>query len=334
MTGRSVTVALTVAVLALVGAGQAGARPLGRGIEGYVPAETVIVKPSKARRTTNKRKKPKAITTTTPPVPRRTTTSPVLPIVPKKKLGPTEPAPTVHQPRWRAGDNQYVCNAGGDPGPWLLAHGDNTMRFIVNDGVAGQADQSAAPTCIHQAEAEGFRVLLSVVLDAQWTPMQDAQRITQTIARFGPVWAVSIGNEEDLGATHDGSMTAQSYARAWAAAEPALATADPGALRVFADASPRGGDWMERAWNDGHRGAQVAAMNCYAVGWTIGMAQVPTFAAWAKAQGVPLWCPEMARTAPSAQRLLTSVETQTTNLQMISDYYWPAAGDLAQRYRR
>lgn len=311
--------------LVLAATGSAASRR-GREVMRFAPAQTVIVgrglKPRKAARAHQK-----------PPVAthaHKTTSQP--------PSTPSQP----HVPRWRAGDNQSICMRGGDPGPWLRAHGDNAMRFIVDpdptvDRVSPSealpsGNQAGGPACVRTAEAEGYPVLLSVGLAKIWTPAEAAKRIREVTAAYGPVWAVAVGNEQDLdGSGHGGAMTAEQYASDWAAAEPALAQADPTAIRVYADASPRGGSWMQRAWGYGHQGAQVAAMNCYAVGYTIGMAQLPTFSAWASTQGVPMWCPESATPRANQRALLAKVERESPNLDMVADYFWPAYGAYAVR---
>lgn len=53
--------------------------------------------------------------------------------------------------------------------------------------------------CVRQAWAAGYEVYLSVVYDNGWTPDQVAAWFRQVLPAYAPyLWAVSVGNEQDL----------------------------------------------------------------------------------------------------------------------------------------
>lgn len=306
-----------VAAAALAMAAPAHASSHHRDVMRFAPAKMTIVgsdlKPHKPAKTHHSAPK----TTTV----HKTTSQPT-----KPPAAPTGP----HTARYHAGDNQSLCMHGQDVGPWLRAHGDNVMRFIVDANTF--TSQPGGPACVQRAEAEGYPVMLSLALEASWSPARDAQQVRQVIAAYGPVWAVSIGNEQELGSAHGGSMDSQQYAAVWAVAEPALARADPSALRVFGETSSYAASWVQRAWNDGHQGAQVISSHCYPQ-WLGGEQTEPEQAAWAASQGVPYWCSEMDAVDAGQCAFVARMVAASPNLQMVGSYYWPQIGANSRRAR-
>jgi hypothetical protein len=252
-------------------------------------------------------------------------------------------------------DPQVPCQGHGDDAQsFLQAHDATVLRIVV--------PFSPSPTalrCAERAKAEGYHVYISFQYDNTWTPTQDAFYFARTLPAYAPyVWAVSVGNEQDIVSTHHLAQGAPRTARVctgtgsrqrcrrdagayyrqvWDAVEPVLVRVAPKALRVYGETSPWGFDFLKNSFATGRpRGAQVVAFHCYDTKWG-GLRAVPGVAAWADTYHLPLWCSEMSdalhprgwgrRDTPwQWQTLLARIEQRSPDLQMISYYEWRLIG--------
>jgi hypothetical protein len=180
-----------------------------------------------------------------------------------------------------------------------------------------------------------------------WTPGQVAAYFNQVLPGYGPyVWAVGVGNEQDLSTpngygqgksrlSRDGRNAGQNYRAVWNAVEPVLVKVAPRAIRVYGEFSPWSFVANQQGFASGRpRGVQAIAAHCYhtTVG---GLTQVPQDAAWAASKRLPLWCSEMgpalARTKPWAvpdtwtswNSTVAKIEAESPNLKMAGYYYYP-----------
>ena len=84
------------------------------------------------------------------------------------------------------------------------------------------------------------------------------------------------------------ASTAEQYRLDYDAAEPVVATLEPGALISFGNAFPLGQQFIMDAWAFGGRPAGVNAISIS--GYWLG--GIPSIAAFAQLEGLPLWVPE------------------------------------------
>jgi hypothetical protein len=248
------------------------------------------------------------------------------------------------KPAYFAVSKETVCLANRNVNGFLRQNHANVLRLILSpsDAAAG-----AGVKCVQQAHAAGFRVYVSLQFNNRWTPRQVAAYFSQVLPAYAPwVWAIGVGNEQDLstptgygqgktGLSRDGRSAGQSYRAVWNAVEPVLVKVAPRAVRVYGEFSP----WSFVANQQGFArgrppGVQAIAAHCYhtTVG---GLTQVPQGAAWAASKRLPLWCSEMgpalARTKPWAvpdtwtswNAMVAKIEAESPNLRMAGYYYYP-----------
>lgn len=87
----------------------------------------------------------------------------------------------------------------------------------------------------------------------------------------------------------------QDYRALFDAGAAEVAKIAPRAIRVFGEASPWAAGYIFQGWGTRPPLAQAVAFHCYnTTAPNTGLNEVPALAAWAKGQGLPLWCSEMA----------------------------------------
>lgn len=220
----------------------------------------------------------------------------------------------------QAADNEDVCiNQNVAPLAMLAADHASVMRIVLPPSLVG-----LGVNCVQQARAAGYKIYLSLIYDNDATPQQDAAFFASALPQYGPLWAVSVGNEQTL--QRHGSTPAQ-YRAVWDAVEPVL-PAD--AIHVFAEGTPWDENFIKQTWAVGGSapaGVGAIAYHCYNV--TAGtldpgpvLAEMPEFGQWAAGNGLPLWCSEETRWLDSPSDL-AEAEAATPNLGLVSDYYWP-----------
>ena len=277
-----------------------------------------------------------------------------------------------------SGDPQSECvwNANYDPESFMELHDASILRLIVAsvhpNGVVQNGQMVIPPyaqalageiACAHNAQAEGYPVLISFEFPNAWPPSQVAGWFGQVLPEFPNLWGVGIGNEQDhqystYPATPPSFVTvsarsdittdtvkkvvryntrkikkwlrvrhhkhwrrvkrvmtervrylsyqvephtttvqttrtaratpSEQYRLDYNAAEPVVASLEPGALISFGDAFPFGERFILAAWAFGGRPTGVGAIGIS--GYWLG--GIPSLAAFAQQQGLPLWVPE------------------------------------------
>jgi hypothetical protein len=263
-------------------------------------------------------------------------------------IAPTvAPAAASAHPRFFAVSEENACLANRNVDPFLRANHANVLRLILSPE---EAPAAAGSRCVADARAAGFKVYISLQFDNHWTPSQVAAYFRRVLPAYAPfVWAVGVGNEQDLSMqsaygqgtislARDGRSAGQSYRAIWNAVEPVLAKLVPHAIRVYGEFSPWGFSAAEQGFAGGRPpGVQAIAAHCYhtKIG---GLAQVPQDAAWAAPKRLPLWCSEMGPALPSRSMphwvlpdswkswnaTVAKVAARSPNLQMSGYYYDPA----------
>ncbi len=242
---------------------------------------------------------------------------------------------------------QHYCLANYNIVPFLKASHANVLRLILSPE---QAQSEEGLGCAKIAHAAGFKVYLSLQFVNSWTPEAVAAYFKQVLQSYGPyLWAVAVGNEQDLTSMTPNAQGVKalgrqrqtagaSYRADWDAVEPVLTKLVPHAIRVYGEFSP----WGFNVNKDGFAvsrppGVQAIAAHCYYTKRPGGLLQIPRDAAWAASEGLPLWCTEMGPALPmsttpnwvvpetwaSWNATLTRVKSESPDLQMISYYYWP-----------
>ena len=252
-------------------------------------------------------------------------------------------------------DPQTPCMVRGDNvQPLLEKHDATVLRIVLPDYPTPNALR-----CVERARAEGYHVYISLQYLNAWSPKRVAAYFAQTLPPYAPyVWAVSVGNEQDIvskqrlaqgtprtarGCTDSGRRkrcrrsTGAYYRLVWDAVEPVLARVAPKALRVYGETSPWGFTFLKDSFETKRpRGVQVVAFHCYDTKWG-GLRAVPRVAAWAGRHRLPLWCSEMSDalrplvwgrrdTSWRWETLLGRIERRSPDLKMISYYQWPQIG--------
>jgi hypothetical protein len=166
----------------------------------------------------------------------------------------------------------------------LPLQGDSLVRIVE-----GYTDDPARwLQCAQDAHQAGYRVALAVQYNNLWSIAQDRAWFSQIIGLYAPyAWAVSIGNEQELG--NAVAETAQRYSQTWRALEPILAHVAPQAIRVAGEISPWGLNFLEAAARDGLPGAQAYSAHPYPVAGALDPA---VFAQFAAANHVQAWATE------------------------------------------
>jgi hypothetical protein len=225
----------------------------------------------------------------------------------------------------RAASKQDTCVAhDSSVNDYLAAQHATVLRVIVSPARIGEGR-----ACINAARAAGYEIYLSLPYDDAWTPQQDAAYFAEWLPYYAPLWAVSVGNEQDLNGgaivTPPGwSFSGREYRAVWDAVEPVLASEAPRTLRVFGDFSPWGTQIAEGAWVDvGSPPSGVDALAFHAYDSVVGgLRTVPEFSAWAAAHGVSLWLSEQTP-ALDDPGIVASVLAQSPDVALYNTYYWP-----------
>jgi hypothetical protein len=256
-------------------------------------------------------------------------------------LGP--PAASA-KPTYFAVSKETACLANRNVNGFLRRNHANVLRLILSpsDGAVGLGVR-----CVEHAHAAGFKVYVSFQFNNRWAPSQVAAYFNRVLPAYAPsIWAIGVGNEQDLstptgygqgktGLSRDGRSAGQNYRAVWNAVEPVLVRAAPHAIRVYGEFSP----WSFSANQQGFAfgrppGVQAIAAHCYHT-TSGGLTQVPQDAAWAASKRLPLWCSEMgpalARTKPWAvpdtwaswNAAVAKIEAESPNLKMAGYYYYP-----------
>jgi hypothetical protein len=251
------------------------------------------------------------------------------------------PSAASARPSLFAASAQGECLAGQSVNGFLRANHANVLRVVLPPQ---DAPLGAGLACIRAAHSARYKIYLSLQFSNRWTPRQVAAyfaRVLPTYARY--VWAVGVGNEQDLPWTilrgqRPGGLTGKDYAVVWDAVEPVVARLAPRAIRAYGEFSP----WSFAANRQGFahrrpRGVQAIAAHCYHTK-SGGISQIPAAAAWAASEGLPLWCSEMGPALPtnttppwvvpenwaSWRRWVARIIARSPNLKMTSYYYYPS----------
>jgi hypothetical protein len=171
-----------------------------------------------------------------------------------------------------------------DPRPYLDAYHATVLRVIVSE-----TDPGDPWPCVQTAVSEGFRVHLVLQWANTDTTGQVAAFVEQQLQELQqPVWAVSLGNEQEL---NQGGVPEWpwEYSDAWKAAEPVARDLQPAAILVAGEISPWGMGWFQQAWNAGLPGAQAVSAHPYDVAGAFAPAD---FLGWAQSVGQPAWFDE------------------------------------------
>jgi hypothetical protein len=256
-------------------------------------------------------------------------------------------AASARRPTWYAVSSEVACLANQNVNPFLRANHANVLRLILSPQ---DAKSAAGLVCIEDAYAAGFRVYISLQFNNHLTPSQVAAYVRLVLPQYAPyVWALGVGNEQDLSMTStygqgtvsltkDGRTAGQNYRAVWNVVEPVLVKLVPRAIRVYGEFSPWGFGATEQGFRHGRPpGVQAIAAHCYHTKLD-GLLQIPQDAAWAGSKGLPLWCSEMGpalprRTTPrwivpdswgSWNALVGRVVAESPDLKMWGYYYDPA----------
>jgi len=256
-------------------------------------------------------------------------------------------AASARRPSWFAVSSETACLANQNVNSFLRANHADVMRLILSPQ---DAPLGAGIGCVEAAHTAGFRVYISLQFNNHLTPSQVAAYVGRVLPTYAPyVWAVGVGNEQDLSMTaaygqgtvslsKDGRTAGQGYRAVWNAVEPVLVRLVPRAIRVYGEFSPWGFSATEQGFAHGRPpGVQAIAAHCYhtKVG---GLLQVPQDAAWAASKRLPLWCSEMGPALPrrsmpkwilpdswaSWNAAVGKVVRTSPDLQMWGYYYDPA----------
>lgn len=257
------------------------------------------------------------------------------------------PVAFARRPPLFAVSKETACLTNHNVNPFLRANHANVLRLILSPQ---DAQVGAGVACVQAAHAAGFKVYISIQFNNHWSPSQVAAYMTRVLPAYAPfVWAVGVGNEQDLSMStaygqgtvslsRDGRSAGQNYRAVWNAVEPVLVKLVPHAIRVYGEFSPWGFSATQQGFAHGRPpGVQAIAAHCYHTK-ALGLLQVPNYAAWAASKRLPLWCSEMGpafptRTIPrwavpdswkSWNALVAKVVAKSPDLKMWGYYYDPA----------
>ena len=170
------------------------------------------------------------------------------------------PAAASARPSLFAVSSETACLANRNVNPFLRANHANVMRLILSPE---DASLGAGSGCVEDAHAAGFRVYISLQFNNHWTPSQVAAYVARVLPAYAPfVWAVGVGNEQDLSMasaygqgtvslSRDGRTVGQNYRAVWNAVEPVLLKLVPRAIRVYGEFSPWGFSATEQGFTHG-----------------------------------------------------------------------------------
>lgn len=169
---------------------------------------------------------------------------------------------------------------------WMTTYNANVLRVILPEY---RSDLDPLPAII-AADEHGYRVQLAIQWNNNDTPDQVADFFRQILGRYGQyVWAVALGNEQELWFDHGASttgLTPAQYAADWQAAEPVVAALAPRAVRVAGDITAGALSWIQQAWTAGLPGVEAIGWHGYhgaganTPAQVIGWAHSVNLAAW------------------------------------------------------
>ena len=216
---------------------------------------------------------------------------------------PARPAPEAPSATGSNASGQMIgvgnppgCVNGANPTQYIREYGATVLRIVLSPYYFAPGTNGQAIPCLKAAAAAGARVEISIQWRAVWTAAQAAAFVRQELALYAPyVWAVGLGNEQDLlwnmpGHPYDPAQSPAAYAAFWDATEPIVAQMAPHALRVAVEGSPWSFPFTQQALADGLPGAQVLADHTYTV--PARYPQVRDYDNLAASYGMPLWCTE------------------------------------------
>ncbi len=151
------------------------------------------------------------------------------------------------------------CREGGDPGPTLRQYPQATvLRVIVNPTTFSRG----AVRCTRTAEAEGYKVHI-VIEWWNWMPTPAIVYFYQRVLAQTPwAWAVSVGNEQEIG-IGGAPLSPRQYASVWRAVEPVVAAEAPQAIRVAGEVAPWSTVFFEDIAYDKLPGVEALSAHVY-----------------------------------------------------------------------
>jgi hypothetical protein len=250
------------------------------------------------------------------------------------------PATAAARPTLFAATKEGQCLEGRPVNAFLRANHASVLRLVLSPY---WAEHGASLACVQAAYAAHYKIYLSLQFSNRWTLAKDAAYFGQVLRPFGPyLWAVGVGNEQDLPAIvlpgqRPRGLSGAAYRAVWGAVEPVMRRLAPHAIRVYGEFTP----WAFAANQQGFAhgrppGVQAIAAHCYHTKFG-GLNAIPVLAAWAASKHLPLWCSEMGPALPrkttpswaipegqaSWNRALGRVIARSPNLKMTSYYYSP-----------
>ncbi len=167
------------------------------------------------------------------------------------------------------------------------------LRVIINPTTFALG----AARCASAAEAEGYMVHVVV----EWWNWMPTPAIVyfyqQVLAQTSWAWAVSVGNEQEIG-IGGRPLSPRQYASVWRAVEPVVAAEAPHAIRVAGEVAPWSTVFFADIAYDRLPGVQALSAHVYTM-WS----RVPpsNFSVVAARHGIPVWFDEGLR-LPGAWR--------------------------------
>jgi hypothetical protein len=184
--------------------------------------------------------------------------------------------------------NVLGCIDGSTSGLRILRTYHASMLRVVIQTPYGQKGQ--ALPCVRAAEAAGAKVNIAIGYNNLWSTSTIVAYFRHVISLYAPyAWAISIGNEQELGEGKGASATPTQYAAVWRAVEPVVTSLAPHAIRVAGEISPWGFSFLRHAYAAGLPGAQAIAVHPYAAKFGFNLAHVVS---WAHTTRLPLWATE------------------------------------------
>jgi PASTA domain len=213
---------------------------------------------------------------TSPPVHPAQTPPPALPPATPNK--PTRPLIGVA--------NVPGVLSGQDPSYYLGLYHADVLRIVVSPSHG--ANGEALPA-VQIAERLGVKVHLSIQYWSSWTTAEQVAFFRQVLSYYGPhVWAVSVGNEQELAHGNPAQTPAQ-YAATWRAVVPVIRSAAPQAILVAGEISCYGDGFLKEAYADGLPGVQAIAAHPYRLPFCF---SIPELESWSAAHQLPVWFTE------------------------------------------
>lgn len=203
----------------------------------------------------------------------------------------SDPPSAAHPLFGIAADGLDSYNVVSSPAKYMAQIGGNVLRVIVNPSNT-PSETSQIISFAQKAEFEGDKISLVI----QWWDWWNSFGRTLAFyhlalhdyASIHP-WAVSIGNEQELGAGH--SFTSAQYAAYWKVLAPLVRRAWPRTILVAGEVSPWGYKWLVAALKDGLKGMQAIAGHPYRIRWWF---SIKDFVALAHHYHVQPWITEGA----------------------------------------